>query len=53
VLVDVSDKPLLCNVSVGVLWCVDVLAPRAWAFLLLFVVFGWSFSVAIIKTVAA
>jgi len=32
---------------------VDVLAPGEWAFLLLFVVFGWTFSVAVIKTVAA
>jgi len=53
VLVDVLDKPLLCNVSLGVLWCVDVRAPGAWALLLLFIVFGWTFSVAVIKTVAA
>ena len=32
---------------------VDVLAPGAWALLLLFAVFGWTFSVALIKTVAA
>jgi len=32
---------------------VDVLAPGAWALLLLFAVFGWTFSVAVIKTVAA
>jgi len=39
VLTDVSDEPLLCNVSVGVLWCVDVLAPGACALLVLFMVF--------------
>jgi len=50
---DVSDKPLLCNVSLGVLWCVGVRAPGAWALLLLFMVFGWTFSVVVIKTVAA
>ena len=33
--------------------CVDVLAPGAWALLLLFVDFGWTFSVAVLKTVAA
>jgi len=34
-------------------WGADVLAPGPWALLLLFAVFGWTFSVAVIKTVAA
>jgi len=34
-------------------WGVNVLAPGAWALLLLFVVFGSTLSVAVIKTVAA
>jgi len=34
-------------------WGVDVLAPGAWALLLLFAVLSWTFSVAVIKTVAA
>jgi len=34
-------------------WGAHVLAPGAWALLLLFAVFGWTFSVAVIKTVAA